>query len=559
MKTAVVIGCGKVVEGKEGWAIGHAHAEAYRKAFPDVALYGVDISEENLAAFGRKFGLDESRLFRSTEALYAALTPDAVSICTWPTLHHAQVTEAAKAGVKAITCEKPMALDGSEIDEMIDACARAKARLAIAHQRRYNAAFTKAKQLLAAGVIGDKLVIHARVGDGWDILSWTVHWFDMAAFLLGDEPASVLAGIDHTGSRRYGHAVEDASVIFVEFTRGHQGVFITGPADLPHGTGIHVTGERGVLRIAGDGVHVINHDGAQFHEAKDTFGDGYVGLFRDLWQGVLDPSHDILCGAEHSASATRLAYAAHESARTMRRIELPPRDLGYAPLEIAQHPPRRDTALGRVVLLADNHHADPQTNEGGREGLRDALLALGAETVHVVPAEQREPIAADLDGADLLVIYHTQSKSSDATRALLRGWIEAGKPTVVAHCGIGAYPDWPLYRQWIGRYWVWGGEDLPVSTHPHVPCDLRVVEGSGFDPGYDTAWLPRDEVYMNLGVCAAVRELVTGQTVHGEAFIAWQAEGVRNVAVWGPGHRREVWSLPAMRSGLAATIRGVQS
>jgi len=149
MKTAAVIGCGKVVQGKEGWAIGHAHAKAYRQAFPDARLYGVDVSEENLAAFGQAFGLGDDRLFRSTAELYAALTPDALSVCTWPILHRPQVIEAAEAGVKAVTCEKPMALDGSEIDQMISACVRAGARLAVAHQRRYNAAPIKARQLLA--------------------------------------------------------------------------------------------------------------------------------------------------------------------------------------------------------------------------------------------------------------------------------------------------------------------------------------------------------------------------------------------------------------------------
>jgi predicted dehydrogenase len=558
MKTAAVIGCGKAAKGKEGWAIGHAHARGYLEAFPEVALYAVDIREENLASFGQAFGLSDDRLFRSTTDLFASLTPDAVSVCTWPKLHRPQVIEAAEAGVKAVTCEKPMALDGSEIDQMIQACVQAEARLSVAHQRRYDAAYIKARELLAEGAIGDKLVVQARVGDGWDILSWAVHWFDVAAFLLDDEPVSVLAGVDHTGTRRYDHAVEDASVIFVEYKKGHQAVFVTGPRDLPYGTSVHVTGQRGLLHFPGEGVRVLTDRGTVEHPVDDTVTGGFAGLFRDLWRNTTATDLDLTRHAQREAMATRLAFAAHESARTMRRIELPTSCPGYAPLEVAQHPPRRACSLGRVVLLADNHHTDPQTNKGGREGLRDALGALGAASVHVVPAEQREPTAGDLDGADLLIIYHTQRTSSEAVRALLGGWIEAGKSTVIAHCGIGAYPDWPRFRQWIGRYWVWGDEDLPPSRHPHEPCDLKVVEGSGFDPGFDSAWLPRDEVYMNLAVCAPVHELVTAYTPEGEAFIAWQAEGVPNVAVWAPGHRHDLWSLPVMHQGLRATIHHVK-
>ena len=51
MRTVAIIGCGKYVEGKEGWAIGHAHAQAWLDAFPNVALHGVDISKENLDGF----------------------------------------------------------------------------------------------------------------------------------------------------------------------------------------------------------------------------------------------------------------------------------------------------------------------------------------------------------------------------------------------------------------------------------------------------------------------------------------------------------------------------
>ena len=64
MKTAAVIGCGKYREGdKHGWAIGHAHAQGFVDAFPGVELCGVDIDPENLASFGKRFGVPDERLF----------------------------------------------------------------------------------------------------------------------------------------------------------------------------------------------------------------------------------------------------------------------------------------------------------------------------------------------------------------------------------------------------------------------------------------------------------------------------------------------------------------
>ncbi|MEM1108662.1 MAG: Gfo/Idh/MocA family oxidoreductase [Planctomycetota bacterium] len=562
MKTAAVIGCGKAKDGaKEGWAIGHSHAHGLREAFPGVKLYGVDPDPVNLAAFGERFDLSIDQLFNSTEALYAAFKPDCVSIATWPGLHHPQVIEAADHGVNAVLCEKPMALDGSEIDDMIAACEKAGTRLAIAHQRRHDPWFTKARQLLAEGVLGEKLVLTAHVGENWDMLSWTTHWFDMANYLLDDRPMSVLAGVDHTGQRRYGHAVEDSSVVQIDYERGAKAVFLTLDEAGPFGYGIHVVGERGLMQISEgrDEVHVMTSDGFTAHPVEtDAELSGYSGLYRELWRAVEDPSSEVRCGVEQTALATRTAFAAYESARTMRRVALPPRDLGFAPLEVAQHPSRRNKLFKKAVLLADPHHAD-ENGEGGREGLIDALHAEVCDQVHAVSVDQREPVATDFDGAELLVIYHTVQTSSPDTRKLVGDWIEAGRPTVIAHCGIGAYADWPWFREQIGRYWVWGGEELPPSRHPHVPCELSVVEGSGFDPGFDTAWLPRDEVYMSLGVAAPVRELVTAETSQGKAYITWQAEGVDNVAVWAPGHRREIWGLPAMRSGLRATAQLVSN
>lgn len=561
MKTAAIIGPGKRQDGKEGWAAGHAHARNYLAAYPDIQLIGVDINPDNLAAFGRAFDIPADRLFTSTEAMYAAIVPDAVSITTWPGLHCAQTIEAAEAGVKAITCEKPMALDIGQIDQMIAACNKHRSRLSIAHQRCYDPAFIRVKRLVDERAIGDRLVFHGRVGDGWDILSWSVHWFDMARFIFGRQATAVLAGMDHRNSRRYNHAVEDNSVVFVEFGPHRQASFITGPDEEP-GPMVSITGNEGMIAMVKGGVAVYNADGYTLHEPEPAALGDHAASFVDLWKSVLDPSYTSEADAVHSAAATRLAYAAHESARTMKRIELPVRNLDYAPLEVAQHAPTLLPKLGKVVLVADNHHADPETGEGGREGLRDLLLSLGIDNLHIVRAEEREPTADDFAGADLLIHYHTTRKSSQTVRDLLTEWVESGKPMVVAHCGIGAYDDWPGFRKWIGRHWVWSNDatlgDLPASGHPHVPCDLAAVPGSGFDPGFVTAWLPRDEVYVTLHDSHPVRDLVNATYGDGQpASIAWQAQGVDNVIVWAPGHLREVWALPPMRTGLAACIRAV--
>jgi hypothetical protein len=156
--------------------------------------------------------------------------------------------------------------------------------------------------------------------------------------------------------------------------------------------------------------------------------------------------------------------------------------------------------------------------------LADALHSLGAE-VSVVKAEQRELTELDLTVADALVLYHTRRKSSPELRDLLSKWVNDGRPLVVSHCGIGAYSDWPQYRQWLGYYWVWRDEDpARASGHPYVPCDIEV------------------------------RELACAKLDNETAPVAWQTMKHPNVVVWAPGHRRDMWSLPVIRDGLRSAV-----
>jgi hypothetical protein len=159
------------------------------------------------------------------------------------------------------------------------------------------------------------------------------------------------------------------------------------------------------------------------------------------------------------------------------------------------------------------------------------------------------------DGVDVLVLYHTQRKTRDSHRQLVGKWVASGKPVVVSHCGIGAYPDWQDFRRWTGLYWVWGGEPNPPSWHPHVSCELS-VDDSRFDVPWTGAWLPIDEVYQRLGEGSAIKPLVTATAPDGtKQTYGWQVTNQPNVVVWLPGHRRDMFALPVVRDGLKAAIR----
>ncbi len=486
MRTAVVIGCGKSVEGKVGWAIGHNHAQAWLAAYPDVALYGVDISAENLEAFGKRFSLPSERLFTSTDALYQALTPNYVSICTWPRLHAPQTIEAAQRGAKGIICEKPLALNMGEIREMLDACQKAGVKLAIGHQRRLEPEFQLAKKLLHEGAIGKGWILEGRVADGWDILSWTTHWFDMANYFFDAAPTRVLAGMDHRGNRRYQHAVEDSSVVLAEYADGRQALFVTGPPN-PGSAPIVIRGTEGLLTV-GSEVEVFNRKGYQLHkpEPLDVPGGSFTLVCRQLVAAV-EQGTPMDCDAKDCVAGTEAAYAAYESARTQKAVSLPV-TTQFAPFEILQHPPKPALRPGRIVLLADEHFGS-----GGRDGLRDALAETTGREIAIIDAAQGIT-SVDLEETAYLLLYHTHVEASPSTQEALKEWVGRGHPLVLVHAALGAYPKWDEYARWAGRIWDWN-----ESRHPYQESVLRTTTEGGKILGWEEAWLPRDEVFIQLG------------------------------------------------------------
>ncbi len=538
--TVAVLGCGKRGGGKVGWAIGHAHAQGWMAAAPNLRLCAVDPSGENLHAFGERFKLPPENLFSSTDALYAALTPDYVSICTWPGLHAAQAIEAAGKKVKGVACEKPMALDGQDIQSMIAACQASGTRMVIAHQRRHLPVFERARRIIAEGAIGDGLVLEARVGEGWDMLSWTTHWMDMASFLLDAAPESVLAGVDFTGERRYQHAVENSSVVFVEFSGGKQALFISGPENAD-GNSIHVRGSRGHLSVIGHTVRLFTEEGFSTVTEPDAPAEGFGPMLTSLVESV-EKGTTPRCDVSVTHLATALAFAAHESARTQRTIRLP-MTTRFAPLEVLAHR-AVSPALGlqgRVVLMADDHFGSR-----GRHGLAGALREVtGREVVDIEAVNGLTE--ADVAGAALIAIYHTQKEPSAETQSVLMAWVEEGKPLLIAHCAVGAYGDWAQYQQWCGRVWDWG-----KSQHPHEPSVLLAEAGAGFP--WAEAWLPKDEVFTILGDRSEVTNICTVRISSGDHPAAWVSKRWPNIAAWIPGHREDLYVLPAMRDGLRAMI-----
>jgi predicted dehydrogenase len=152
-----------------GGRIADMHAPGYL-ANPDAQLYALcDVSEAVLARRKREWGL--AKTYRDYDALLADPAVDAVEILTPHHLHMPMVLKAAAAG-KAVSVQKPMALTLQECDAMIDACARAGVPLKVFENFVFHPPYQRAREIIAAGEIGEPLVIRTRLGagyGGWEI------------------------------------------------------------------------------------------------------------------------------------------------------------------------------------------------------------------------------------------------------------------------------------------------------------------------------------------------------------------------------------------------------
>jgi myo-inositol 2-dehydrogenase / D-chiro-inositol 1-dehydrogenase len=129
---------------------------------------------------------------------------DAVLITTPTDMHSDLIERAAKAG-KKIFCEKPIDLDVVRVRKCLKVVERTNAVLMVGFNRRFDPHFSEVKRRIESGSIGSVEMVQIVSRDpgpppadyikrsGGLFRDMTIHDFDMARFLLGEEPLTVSA------------------------------------------------------------------------------------------------------------------------------------------------------------------------------------------------------------------------------------------------------------------------------------------------------------------------------------------------------------------------------
>ncbi len=141
---------------------------------------------------------------RDADQIIAADDIDAVILCTPTDTHYDLIHAAARAG-KAIFCEKPVDMSADRIRDCIKAVSAAGVPFLTAFNRRFDPNFANLQSRIAEGEIGEVEIVTILSRDsappplsyiqssGGIFRDMTIHDFDMARFLLGEEPVQIFA------------------------------------------------------------------------------------------------------------------------------------------------------------------------------------------------------------------------------------------------------------------------------------------------------------------------------------------------------------------------------
>lgn len=160
---------------------------------------------------------------------------DAVYVITPNALHHDQVIRVAKAG-KHVICEKPMAINAKEAQEMVDACKNAGVKLLIGYRMHFEPKTVEVIRMRQAGDFGKVLFFQGlsgfRIGDptqwrlnkklagGGAMMDIGIYSINGSRYMVGEEPIWVTAQETKTDPQKFKEGVDETIMFQLGFPSG---------------------------------------------------------------------------------------------------------------------------------------------------------------------------------------------------------------------------------------------------------------------------------------------------------------------------------------------------
>ena len=277
----------------------------------------------------------------SIDEIFASSEVDAVAICA-PTDMHADLIERSARAGKAIFCEKPIDLDAERIAKTLEVVKSTGATLMVGFNRRFDPNFAAVRQRIQDGVIGalEMVAITSRdpspppvsyiARSGGLFRDMMIHDFDMARFLLGEEPVSISAMGSALVDKAIGEAGDvDTAVVIME-TRSGKVAQISNSRRAVYGYDqrIEAHGSKGMIQagnIKETTVEFAGANGFASDKVLNFFLERYASAYRSELDAFVEavksgkkPNPD----GEDGLKANRLADAAYLSWKTQKRVSI---------------------------------------------------------------------------------------------------------------------------------------------------------------------------------------------------------------------------------------------
>lgn len=182
--------------------MGKVHSEMIRRLGNVDIIWVAGVSEEEARRFGESIGVEKTT--SDFRRILADPEVEAVHVCTPNVLHHPIAKAALEAG-KAVLCEKPLTMNLPEAKELVALAEKTGLANCTNHNLRYYPVVQHIRQMIAAGELGEILVVQGTYSQDWLLYetdyNWRVHakengplrvvgdigshWMDMIQHLTG--------------------------------------------------------------------------------------------------------------------------------------------------------------------------------------------------------------------------------------------------------------------------------------------------------------------------------------------------------------------------------------
>ncbi len=286
-------------------------------------LIAVSRARSDLAErFAREFGAP--RWYADWREMLTDDEIDAVYVATPVHLHAAQAVAAAEAG-KHVLCEKPMALNVSECDLMVESCKRNHTTLGVAYYRHFYPAIERLKEIIASGEIGIPVLAELRAFERFDpapgadrywllenekagggpMMDFGCHRIEILINLFGPPQATRGTVTNAIFSRE----VEDTATAVLAFKSGMQAIVsVTHAAFEPRDT-LDIFGSSGSmhLTVLNEGVLQVRTAAGQRTEELPPHPNLHLPLIEDFAQAILEQRQPRVDGSVGRAVAEVVA------------------------------------------------------------------------------------------------------------------------------------------------------------------------------------------------------------------------------------------------------------